>query len=409
MKIKSSDITCTSKDFLEALDDFWTLSKKSIDNQNVKKIKTATKYFAKKYWILIWEDFDVKLLLEKMKQSDDFTDIWLAKKVEEILWYNTWLEKHYKDALDASTMTLKVSIDWKVLWANRNFLDISWYTLEELLWKEIRQLSWLFSREKPKEYWANLWNTILSGNIWSGNIKNITKNWIIYWTKTTIIPKITAWEIEYFTVVKIDITENEKLRTDFDRLKDFTESLFEENIKLWRKSMIDSLTGLYNKATFDDILDEEISRAQRINTNLSLILFDVDYFKRINDTYWHPIWDDVLKLISNELFIITRNNDFKFRIGWEEFAIILVWETLESTKEVAEKIRKHFENLNVEWIFNWAKEKITMSFGITFFNNNWIFSDEKENIRRQVYEQADKALYKAKISWRNCVKVFQEM
>lgn len=395
MKIKPSDVICTRQDFLKAKEA--VLKNMDVKAVSIRSIVLAIKYFSKKYKLVI-DEFDEKILLEKMKQSDDFAQVWLATKVEEILWYNSWLDAHYFEALNASSMVLKVSKDWKILWANKSFTEVAWYTLEEVVWLETRQLSWDFSKEKPREFWENLWNTILFWNIWKWKIKNQTKDWTYYRTDTTIIPKMTNWELDYFTVVRTDVTENENLRSDVqkvDELRRTNTHLIAENAKLWILSKTDWLTGLHNRRAFDEKLDEEISRAKRSNTDLSLILFDVDHFKKINDTYWHDIWDVALKLIAEELKSITRDIDFKFRIGWEEFAIILTWESLESTKKIAEKIRLFFENLRMEWLPNF-----TMSFWISFFNN----LNSKLTTKEMFFKKADEALYRAKDAWRNCVR-----
>lgn len=395
MKIKPSDVICTRQDFLKAKEA--VLKNMDVKAVSIRSIVLAIKYFSKKYKLVI-DEFDEKILLEKMKQSDDFAQVWLATKVEEILWYNSWLDAHYFEALNASSMVLKVSKDWKILWANKSFTEVAWYTLEEVIWLETRQLSWDFSKEKPREFWENLWNTILFWNIWKWKIKNQTKDWTYYRTDTTIIPKMTNWELDYFTVVRTDVTENENLRSDVqkvDELRRTNTHLIAENAKLWILSKTDWLTGLHNRRAFDEKLDEEISRARRTNTDLSLILFDVDHFKKINDTYWHDIWDVTLKLIAEELKSITRDIDFKFRIGWEEFAIILTWESLESTKKIAEKIRLFFENLRMEWLPNF-----TMSFWISFFNN----LNSKLTTKEMFFKKADEALYRAKDAWRNCVR-----
>lgn len=402
MKIKPSDIICKKEDFLYAKNVLF--SEQKIENIGVKKIVTYIKYFSKKYNIAI-DNFNERILLDKMKKSDDFSQVWIAYKIEEILWFNNFLDEHYYKVINSSFMVIEVSKDWKILSANDDFSFISWYSLKELIWMETKQLSWDFSKEKPKEFWEELRGIVLSWNVWNWKIKNQTKEWLYYRTDTTIVPKMdNNWEIEFFTVVRSNITETEDLRNDLlqknQELEKYNSMLLQKNIELEILSMTDGLTWLYNRRAFDKKIIEELSRAERLNFDLSLIFFDIDHFKNINDAFWHDIWDLVLKYISEKLKIITRDTDFKFRIWWEEFAIILTWENLENTKNIAEKIRIFFEKLKIDWL-----PSFTISFGIATFNNkvNKIFSKEL------LFKKADDALYKAKKSWRNCVKTYLDI
>ncbi len=408
MEIKWSDITCERSDFLGVLSEWGFSVDKNTDSDSVRKIKVLTRYFAKKYSVALWEDFHPIMLLEAMKQSDDLADRGLAREIEEILWYNNWLESHYFKALNASSMVLKVSPEWKVLWANEKFLEKVWLSLEKVIWLETRQLSWWVQRDEWEEYWKNLWKTIKSWKIWQWVIKNKSPSWDIYWTQTTIIPKITAWEVEFYTVVRNDVTDRELLKQNFDRLAQFSEEMLLENTELSLKSERDHLTWLHNRRFFDERLSEEISRSLRGDGPINLVLFDVDYFKKINDTYWHDGWDRVLKAIAEKLNKITREEDLKFRIGWEEFALILSWNlNLEEVKKTLEKIRKSFEEMELDgWI------KFTISFWVAFFDNLWEFLkwvEEKDERREMIMKQADKALYQAKRDWRNCVRINRDL
>lgn len=399
--IKPQDIICSKEEFLQTFESIkrWD----SINDESRRKILTWIKYFSKKLNLSL-DNFNELELLEKMKSSEDFFDIWLARKIEEILWLDKDLENHYFEALNNSTMLVKVDLEWKIIYVNEEFANISWYTLDELIWKFTKDLSWDFSKERPVEFWTDLWNTVLEWKIWKWNIKNMTKHSDFYRTKTVIVPKMDYdWNIEYFLVVRTDITETENLKeellTAYKKLKIEYANRISDNAKLANLSLTDELTNLWNKRAFNLKIEEEFDRAKRNSTNLSLLIFDIDFFKNVNDTYWHDIWDLVLKTIWKYVWMTFETSDFKARIWWEEFAIIIPWVTVEKRKTIRENFREVVEWIDIEWI-----PKITVSIWISCYNLS------KEFMTIQTFtKKADDALYLAKNSWRNKVKTCKDL
>jgi polar amino acid transport system substrate-binding protein len=149
----------------------------------------------------------------------------------------------------------------------------------------------------------------------------------------------------------------------------------------------DGLTKIYNRRKIDEILDKEIKIAKRYNESLSLIFFDVDHFKQINDTFGHKAGDKVLieltKLVKNNI----RESDYFGRWGGEEFIIVCPHTDLESAKKLAEKLRKVIEEAEIDGI------KLTCSFGVTQIIEN----DTLESSTSRV----DKLLYISKETGRN--------
>jgi diguanylate cyclase (GGDEF)-like protein len=184
---------------------------------------------------------------------------------------------------------------------------------------------------------------------------------------------IVSEEEGHYSVVLADITVEEKYKKELEHL-----------------IITDSLTGIYNRRYFNKILKKEISRAQRYEHDLSLIMFDIDHFKKVNDTYGHNIGDEVLieytKLIKTQL----RDTDVFCRIGGEEFMIILPHVNLNEAEKIAEKLRVQIQE---------SKKilPITMSFGVV----QYVLGEDSEHI----YKRVDEALYKAKESGRNKVVV----
>lgn len=179
---------------------------------------------------------------------------------------------------------------------------------------------------------------------------------------------------------------------EMEKLAESAQYAIEEQRK---KAMHDALTGLPNRESYQQRLEQEMQRIKRYGGKLSLMVCDVDLFKRINDTYGHLAGDKVLKIIARSLQKNLRDSDFIARFGGEEFVALMPETSTDEAKIVAEKLRKKIE----ESPFNFKKEpvQITVSFGISEFA-------EGESVDN-VFERADKALYKAKEQGRNQVQV----
>jgi len=162
---------------------------------------------------------------------------------------------------------------------------------------------------------------------------------------------------------------------------------------------IDGLTNLANHRTFHHAFDVMLNRAQRRSGHLCLILCDIDYFKRTNDTYGHPFGDQALKIIADTLAGTVRKVDLVARYGGEEFAIILEDSNEYGGLEMAERIRKKVEALSLHQD---NTVNITISFGLAAFPDD---GDKKSLL----IDHADQALYKAKTSGRNCIKAWSEI
>lgn len=157
-------------------------------------------------------------------------------------------------------------------------------------------------------------------------------------------------------------------------------------------SSTDSLTGLYNRSKLEETFKYEQKQSIRYNTQLSIILMDIDFFKEVNDLYGHNIGDEFLIEISNELNIFFRDTDTVGRWGGEEFLIILPKSSIKSAQNIAERIRSIIEKIP----FNNIGHK-TASFGVA----SLIDGDELSTI----VHRADEALYISKSDGRNKVSI----
>lgn len=171
-------------------------------------------------------------------------------------------------------------------------------------------------------------------------------------------------------------------------------------INLEKQAYTDYLTGLNNRRSFIEKTEVELYRKERYGREFSLVMFDIDHFKLINDKYGHNIGDLVLKEIANICRMVLREIDIIGRIGGEEFAILLPETSIKEATQVAQRLRMAIEKANVASNSN-EKIKFTASFGVTVTNNSNLTINELLN-------QADTALYIAKNSGRNKVVVKED-
>ena len=217
---------------------------------------------------------------------------------------------------------------------------------------------------------------ILSENPSPDEVKNIVKT-IIDETKTlgnygkTIQTKL---------VETTDVLEN--LKKDFEQVK--TEAL------------VDFLTGIPNRKAFDQALTEQIGDAKTDMKSLSLLLIDIDHFKRFNDEFGHLVGDHVLKFVVKKIRELVKGRDFLARFGGEEFAVILPQTPLEGAQTVAENIRNYFAQAKLKEISTLRNlGKISVSIGVACYRSG--------ESPEALISRSDMALYSAKNAGRNRV------
>jgi diguanylate cyclase (GGDEF)-like protein len=192
-----------------------------------------------------------------------------------------------------------------------------------------------------------------------------------------------------------DITRKiENLRDGLQQMKTEADSARQKIGKLKKQLLVDPLTGAFNRKAYDDRIGEELERYLRYHRIFSLLLFDIDHFKIVNDRYGHAIGDKCLKEITRHGQSLLRQNDMLFRIGGEEFVIILPETDIKGASRVAEKLRSAIEN--IEFIMKEETLKITISIGLTMVNA------QDKNVSN-LFDRVDAAMYDAKQKGRNCV------
>jgi two-component system cell cycle response regulator len=163
------------------------------------------------------------------------------------------------------------------------------------------------------------------------------------------------------------------------------------------RGQTDALTGIANRGALDTKGPESFKRSELLGIPLSIITFDIDHFKKVNDTFGHPAGDYVLKEISKIISTrLIRGNDFFARSGGEEFVLLLLGSNLKTAEEVAERVRQTLEAHHFH--FEGKDIPITISAGVAIKNNS-------DASWETIYDRSDKALYHSKNSGRNMVAV----
>jgi diguanylate cyclase (GGDEF)-like protein len=185
-----------------------------------------------------------------------------------------------------------------------------------------------------------------------------------------------------------------RVRTHLE-LKQARDELHEAYEALERLILLDPLTGVANRRAIDEFAKEEYDRAQRYKTCFSVLMIDLDYFKKVNDTYGHYIGDECLKIVAEKLDNSLRTVDQFGRFGGEEFVAILPETSLTEAIKVAERLRIEVDQL-VPAIKDFSSS-LSVSIGVSAFQ-------EKDQAVMDIFKRADQALYEAKEMGRNLVR-----
>ena len=202
-----------------------------------------------------------------------------------------------------------------------------------------------------------------------------------------------------YLLILRDITQRHQaeveLRQANERLRHHLLEIETLQTQLQQQAMQDGLTGLFNRRYFDSSFPRELVRAAQESYAVAVILMDIDYFKKVNDTFGHQAGDRVLQVFADLLLKYSRSSDIVCRYGGEEFVLALPGMTLNNAFQHAEQIRLSFQAARVK--FGDKEINTTVSGGICVFPDNAKTGDD-------LLQLADKALYAAKAYGRNCIK-----
>ncbi len=204
----------------------------------------------------------------------------------------------------------------------------------------------------------------------------------------------------FFTITQLARQLKKQNQFLEDQVKERTKELREKNRLLEELSNTDALTSIANRRYFDWFLKLECGRLSRVNSSISLIMCDIDYFKEYNDTYGHQMGDECLQRIAGAIrSVVRRDIDCVARYGGDEFAIILPDTGSDDTVHIAEMVRKAVENLYLKHDNSKCDKIVTMSFGVASITSR----DKEPDCMSIIVSKADKGLYLAKTTGRNKV------
>lgn len=212
-----------------------------------------------------------------------------------------------------------------------------------------------------------IWRLLKTGAQWSGEVKRVTHDQSVKWSRMTILPNLDVnYQTDGYTCIVQDMTSK-------------------------KLSLTDNLTTLGNRRQYEETIEREINLAKRNDTYLTLAIIDIDFFKYYNDRYGHPQGDIALARVGKAIMSsMRRPNDYTFRIGGEEFAVLFPSMGRDDSRNFLDTIRKNVEDLNIPHEASTVSDHLTISIGGATQSGATLSDPE------HFYIEADKALYMAK-------------
>lgn len=271
--------------------------------------------------------------------------------------------------------TMITDAEMRIERANQAFTDVTGYREDEVLGKTPKIFK---SGRHGKAFYRRLWDSLFDTGHWQGEIWNRNKFGEVYplWQSITAVYDDEG-EIRHFVAVFHNIAERKRMENELER-----------------QATRDHLTGALNRRAFDDSLRQALEQAERDSMPFTLLLFDIDHFKQVNDRYGHDVGDAILKRLTERMASTLRTTDILCRWGGEEFTILLQGTCLKGAASFAERLRYQIASARLNGL------KVTISTGIAQYRPG--------DGMNSLLARADDALYRAKRMGRNCIVVEDE-
>ena len=276
---------------------------------------------------------------------------------------------------------LMTDMQGTILYVNASFERITGYSREEALGKNPRILK---SGQQDPETYQKLWEAIKKEGEWRGELINRRKDGSEIWVRTSIS----------------SVTDSSGIVTSYLGIQEDITDLKNKEKELEILATTDELTGLCNRRRFMEKAREELKRCKRYGHPMGFVMFDIDHFKKVNDTYGHDAGDKVLRELASLVKGNLRETDVAGRLGGEEFGILLVETAASEAIQTIERLRQILEKTPLCL----KQEKplhITASFGISVCSETSSAKDVNSLLK-----EADQAMYHAKEKGRNKVAFF---
>ncbi len=301
-------------------------------------------------------------------------DITARKQAEE----NSLLQSA---ALEAAANAIAITDNNGILqWVNPAWTELTGYSKEESIGRNPNIIK---SGKQGVEFYKTMWNTILAGKVWRGEVVNKRKDGSLYYEEETITPVLDGQgQVKNFIAIKFDITERKQTEADLQRL-----------------AHTDVLTGVNNRRYLFELAGHEFEVAKRYQQPLSIIMFDLDHFKQINDMYGHSIGDKMLERVAQVTHAQLRDVDIIGRYGGEEFVVVLPMTNAQKAGLLAQRILDNVSAIRLHTEHGPAA--VTLSIGIA----ETFHAPQDESVET-VIRRADEAMYAAKQAGRNRAVIF---
>lgn len=297
----------------------------------------------------------------------------------------------YKTLLESTK-----AIPWKIDWNSLTFTYIG-PQIEHLLgwprnsWNSFEDWAERMHPEDRKRVVEFCLEQSRKGADHEADYRALTQQGDYVWIRDVVhVLRDQQGNMEALVGFMFDISERKKIEIERDRLREELEEL----------SYLDSLTGVANRRMLDQVLEREWMEARRQQQSLSIIMFDIDYFKQYNDSFGHFKGDECLREVAQLLTSsATRARDFVARFGGEEFVLVLPQTDAAAAKTVAQRCFEKLKAADIHHPSSPVAQRITLSCGVA--TSMPTHTDSLD----QFLEQADRALYRAKEGSRNCIQV----
>ncbi len=284
-------------------------------------------------------------------------------------------------------------VNANIQWVNPAFCELTGYAETETLGKTPAEL--VKSGQQDDGFYKSLWQTILSGQPWRGEIVNRRKNGEYYDEQLSITPVFGDKQaISHFVAVKQDISERKRNQEQIQRL-----------------AYYDPLTQLPNRRLLIDRLEKVLAACRRHQQYGALLFLDLDRFKPLNDRYGHDAGDQLLQEVAKRLKEAVRQEDTVARLGGDEFVVVLVeldsdqTQAVQQAEQVAFKLHQILANAYVLWLRHAGAVPKRVEYQLTASIGISLFMDAESNANK-ILKQADIAMYDAKHQGRNAICLF---
>ncbi|CAM2850509.1 sensory box (GGDEF/EAL domain) regulatory protein [Legionella steigerwaltii] len=352
------------------------------DCKNLEVIKTEKPYVSDDdyFWRKDGTCFPVSIITTPIKLKENTNGVVIAfHDITQSIQERNHL-REMQAAIEQSPVSVLI-VDKKrnIIYVNPQLIKLSGYTKEELYGHKTDILHGTLT---PRDAVADLRKTIRSGASWNGELHYQRKDGSALWQSWSFAPVFSDHgEIQHYVGVGEDITEKKKLQ-----------------VLLQEMSYLDGLTGIANRRRFDDVLKQEWKCALRNAQPIAMIMMDIDFFKRYNDSLGHLAGDDALKRVAHALKDrVSRSTDLLARFGGEEFTCILPNTPIAGALKLAEELRQAVHALKLPHPDSEISRFVTISVGVAE-------CIPQKDSPTYLLGLADDALYRAKTLGRNRVE-----